>query len=339
MAKLTNLHNSIYHRALIVGLSGSGKSTLAAQLASNFKLHWIGIENALDTLLKLPPEMQENVEVYNIPDSAAFPVAADTLMTLFKAGVARICDIHGKVECAVCKKEGNAFSTLDLRNLTQNDIVILDSGTQLSHSILAHTMRNKSVDTKPERDDWGALRKYTEFFGSQFQAAQFNLVVICHAIEATMEDGRTKLVPNFGSQAMSAEFGKFFSDIIYTDVKNRKHIANSDSTFSNTVLTKSRTDFRIEAYDPPSLVPLFMNAHLSVEQKERIERVQGRKDQGDAAVAMLTDVVAPNTVKEPNDTAEAHAQDIKETTAATASAASERTRLLLERAQAARKGG
>lgn len=329
MAKLTNMHNSIYHRALIVGLSGTGKSTLAAQLASNFKLHWIGIENALDTLLKLPQEMQENVEVYNIPDSAAFPVAADTLMILFKQGHARICDMHGKVECASCKKDGNTFSTLDLRTLTPNDVVVLDSGTQLSHSILAHTMRNKSVDTKPERDDWGALRKYTEFFGSQFQAAPFNLVVICHAIEATMEDGRTKLVPNFGSQAMSAEFGKFFSDIIYTDVKNGKHTANSDSTFSNTVLTKSRTDFRIEAYDPPSLVPLFMNAHLSIEQKEKIERVQERKDQGDAAVSLLEERQQPSLVEK----AKEEIQKVEP------NAASERTRMLLERAQAARKGG
>jgi len=327
MAKLSTVTPSIYKRVLITGLSGTGKSTLAASLASDFHLHWIGIENALDTLLKLPAAWQENVDVYQLPDSAAYPIAADTLMTLFKAGVADICDTHGKVKCAICMKEGAPISRLDLNAMGQNDIVVLDSGTQLSHSILSHTMRNKPVDAKPERDDWGALRKYTEFFGSQFQAARFNLIVICHAIEATMEDGRVKLVPNFGSQAMSAEFGKFFSDIIYTDVKNKKHVANSDSIFSNTVLTKSRTDFRIEAYDPPSLVPLFKNAHLSIVQQEKIAAAGEKKEGAEAAVEMITERVSPSS---PSQVA---VQETQQQTQA------ERTAALLAKARAAQGKG
>lgn len=265
--KLTSLAPDINHRVLICGLPGTGKTTLAASLSEEFDLLWIDLENAVDTLLKLPIPWQERIEVIRIPDSASYPVASDTLMTLFKDGKANICCAHGKVNCAICKRDGAEFTSVDFSTLTSQDIVVLDTGTQLSHSILAHTMRNKAVTDKPERDDWGALRKYTEFFASQFQAAKFNLIVICHSIETSMEDGRMKLVPNFGSQSMSAEFGKFFSDVIYCDVKNRKHIANSASTFSNTVLTKSRTDFMIENLPVPSLIPLFRNDHLSKEEK------------------------------------------------------------------------
>ena len=180
--KLTCIAQSLNHRVLICGLPGSGKTTLAAQLAEQFNLKWIDLENALDTLLKLPSEWQERVEVFRIPDSASYPIAAETLMALFKDGKANICVAHGKNNCPICKRENKEFSTLDFSVLTAADVVVLDTGTQLSHSILAHTMRNKAVTDKPERDDWGALRKYTEFFASQFQAAQFNLIVICSSV-------------------------------------------------------------------------------------------------------------------------------------------------------------
>lgn len=267
--------SSMPQRVAVVGLPGSGKTTLVAALASMYRLHWLDIENGAETLLKLSPAQQANIDLIRLPDSASYPIAADTLATLFRAGKANICHAHGKSGCAICTKANpTAFDILDFSLLDSNDIVVIDSGTQWSNSILAHIMKAKPVDAKPERDDWGSLRKHTEFALSQMQAATFNLVVIFHAQEAAMEDGKTKLVPTFGSAAMSTEVAKAFGHVVYCDVRNRKHVAFSSSTALPNVLTKSRTDFEIEKLAIPSLLPIFTGATFA-----RDAQVAGTKEE------------------------------------------------------------
>ncbi len=259
--RLDEAFNSTYYipqRVLITGLPGSGKSTLAAELATKYKLIWIDCDHGAETLLKLSPAAKANIDLIQLPDSASYPIAADTLAQLFRAGKAKICHQHGKVNCAICLKAApEAFDSIDFNTLQSDTIVVLDSITQWSNSILAHIMKGKPVDAKPERDDWGALRKHTEFALSQIQAAQYNLVCIAHAQEAEMEDGKKKLVPTFGSAAMSTEVAKAFGHVIYCDVKNRKHVAYSSSIALPNVLTKSRTDFMIESLATPSLADIF----------------------------------------------------------------------------------
>lgn len=257
--KLSQHKSSATYRVLILGLSGSGKSTLAAQMAEEgWNLIWFNIENAATTLLKLSPEAQDRVELINLPDTASYPIAVKTLLSLFKNGKAAICNEHGNVGCHICAKDPDAIITnVDFTALTPKDIVVLDTGTQLSYSILAYTMKDKSVETKPERDDWGALRKYTEFFKSQFQGAKFNLIVTCQCQEAELEDGTMKLVPSFGSAAMSANFASAFDHVIYTEIKNRNHKAFSGSTANQGVLTRSRSDYKIESQDRLTLLPIF----------------------------------------------------------------------------------
>jgi len=246
-------------RVCVMGLSGTGKSTLVSKLAEKYKLWWFTLDNDADILLKLPRAWWPNVELIDIPDSAVFPAACDTLLKLFKnRGRGFICNTHGIYDCKICQKSGKPGTKLDFTKLeSDRDIVVFDTGSQLALSALAHATKEHDVDYKPEWDDWGAVRKWTEFFTSEWQAAKYNLVVIFHAIEATLEDNRVKLVPSFGSKDMSTKVAKAFSHVVYTDVINKKHKAFSASTYSNTVLTKSRTDFEIEKLAEPSLIPIF----------------------------------------------------------------------------------
>src|ERR1022692_596999 len=248
---------------LVDGMPGSGKSTLVAALAEKHRLLWLDLEKGAATLTKLPLAWQERINLISLPDSASYPIGADTLVQLFKHGEANICLNHGKVDCSICKKDGSLIEHISFKTLTTDDIVVVDTVTQLGHSIFAHSMRNQPMDYKPDRDDWGTLRRLTEYFCSQFQAAPFNLVVIAHIVEAKMEDNRSKLVPSFGSAGMSAEFAKAFDHVIYCDVKNGKHVAGSSTKYSGSVLTKSRTDFCIENLAVPSLLPLFEHKDLS----------------------------------------------------------------------------
>jgi hypothetical protein len=255
--KLTSHPSIRTTKVLVTGIPGSGKSTLVAQLAEVYNLIWIDLEGGASTLTKLPIDWQERIDLISLPDSASYPIASDTLTQLFKSGKASICQTHGKVNCPICKKAGAGFDSVDFSTLGPDTIVVIDSVTQLSHSILSHVTRAQPVDYKPEWDDWGSLRKITEFFCSQFQAVSFNLVCIAQVTEAKLDDNRTKLVPSFGSAGMSASFSKAFDHIVYCEVRNGKHVAGSSSRYNNSILTRSRTDFCIETLAIPSLLPVF----------------------------------------------------------------------------------
>lgn len=270
-------------RVLLHGISGAGKSTLAAELAEHgFRLIWLDLENAVETLKKLTPDAQEQIELVRIPDSASFPIAAQTCLVLFKSGIANICNSHGKDKCMICAKSAEStYTKINFSTLTNKDIVVLDTGTQLSFSIMAYTMKDKSVEARPERDEWGALRRYTEFFKSQFQAAQYNLIVICQSLEAEIQEGITRLVPSFGSAGMSAGFGAAFGHVIYVEVKNGRHRAYSSSTASNKFLSRSRTGFEIEKEQQLSLHKLFVPGAEGVEKPSTHLQTPGEKAVGD----------------------------------------------------------
>lgn len=248
-----------HDKVLIIGLPGTGKSTLAAELATGgFNLHWIDIEHGVKTLMKLSPKDQENVNLIALPDSASYPIAADTIVQLFKRGKGNICWEHGKTDCTICKRDAPTnFTELDFSTLGPKDIVVLDTITQLGFSILSHVTRTMAIDAKLDWDQWGTIRRLTEFVSSQIQALPCNFICIAHLTESRMEDGKTKLVPQFGSSVMSGTFAKAFDHVVYCDIKNGKHIAGSSTNYANNTLTKSRTDFCIEDLPAPSLLPLF----------------------------------------------------------------------------------
>lgn len=263
--KLTDKTPSATHRVLIFGAPKSGKTQLAASLAAKYKLIWFDLENGYGTLLKLPKNQQENVELISLPDSKTFPIAVETMLKVIKGDSVSICEKHGKVACILCNKEQAPTSTVCLSELGQDTVVVIDSLTQFTNSAIAFITKNQPDDYKMQFDDWGNLRAVVEKFLSQIQQAKYNVVCISHEEEVEMEDGRKKIVPVCGSSKSSRNTAKYFDHVVYCEVKNKKHQAASSTTFANNVVTGSRTDFVMEQAVNPTLLDLF-SSHITKPQ-------------------------------------------------------------------------
>jgi hypothetical protein len=135
--------------------------------------------------------------------------------------------------------------------------VVVDSLTQLTNSAIAHITKHQPDDYKLNYDDWANLGKLMDTFLSQVQQARYNIVCISHETEVEMEDGKQKLVPTAGTARFSRNTAKYFDEVIYCEIKNRKHIAASSTTYSGNILTGSRTGNVMETATEPSLVPIF----------------------------------------------------------------------------------
>ena len=255
--KLTDKKLSRTHRVLVYGEPKSGKTELAARLAEKFNVLLFDLENGYETLLKLPKDWQERVEIISIPDTKVFPIAIETMLKVVTGAKVDICDEHGKVSCALCRKDGQTFSTVELNALSEDTIVIIDSLTQLSNSAMNHLTRNESDIYRPEWTDYRNQGQLLDKFLSQVQQAKYNIVCITHVVETELEDGKKKLVPVCGTTAFSRNTAKYFDHVVYCQVSNKKHNFASATTYANNVLTGSRTDVALEENKVPTLLDIF----------------------------------------------------------------------------------
>lgn len=257
MAKLTSVVKSKTKRVLVFGPPKSGKTELCARLAEKFNVLYIGNENGHDTMYKLPPELQEKIEVVALPDSRVYPIAAETSLKLIRGTETIICDLHGKVNCPICTKDGAATTRVALNELDETWVVIYDSLSQLVNSMMSHITKGKADDYKLQTDDWGSLMKLMDMFLSQVQAARYNIVVISHEMGVEMNDGKEKLVAVAGTKNFSRNSAKYFGEVIYCELKNKKHVFGSSTSYANHIVTGSRDDFSLEDYEDPKLLYLW----------------------------------------------------------------------------------
>lgn len=261
--KLIDKAPSSTHRVLIFGAPKSGKTQLAATLSSKYKIIWFDLENGYGTLLKLPKSQQENIELISIPDSKTFPIAIETMLKVITGNEVSICEEHGKVSCPVCIKENGATTKVCLKELNNDTVVVIDSLSQLSNSAIAFITKGQPDDYKMDFSDWGNLRAIVEKFLSQVQQARYNIVCISHEEEVEMEDGRKKIVPVCGSSKSSRNTAKYFDHVLYCELKNKKHITASSTTYANNILTGSRTDIIMEQMVEPSLLEIFNSKNVA----------------------------------------------------------------------------
>lgn len=238
--KLTAAKQSKAKRVLIYGESMTGKTTLAGTLASKYKMIWFDLEKGYESLLKLPEAAQENIELLQIPDTKIFPIAIETILKVFTGKEVFICEEHGKVACPICKKAGASETRVCLNELDENYIVVIDSLTQLSASTLNFLMKDKEDTAKPEWDVYRSQGALLEKILSCMQQSKHHIVCISHVVESQQEDGKTKLFPVCGTSNFSRNCPRFFDDVVYVELKNKKHTATCSTTYANNITAGSR---------------------------------------------------------------------------------------------------
>lgn len=262
MKSLLQTEASYTNRVLVYGPPKVGKTELIGRLAEKYNLLWFDLENGIKTLRKLPSAWQERIFPISLPDTRIYPIAAETCLAVIKGVSGSVCEGHGKWNCLVCKKAGDACEIIALNELTGDWIVVFDSITQLGNSVMAHLTKHKDDLYKPEWDDYRNQGALLDKFLSQIQQAKFNVCCATHETETRMEDGKAKLVPVSGTTNFSRNTAKYFDDVVYCSVSNKKHNFASSTTWSNQVLTGSRGDVNIESQENPSLLPFFDQEYL-----------------------------------------------------------------------------
>lgn len=256
--KLTEAPRASTQSVLVYGPPKTGKTQLVGELANHYKLIWFDLEIGSETLFKLPKAAQENVELIKIPDSRVFPIAIETCLKVIRGTECHIDNTTGKV----LRTSTDNTTTVHLNSLGPDSIVVFDSLTQLTNSAIANITKGQPDDYKLNYDDWGNLGKLMDIFLSQVQTASFNVVCISHETEATLEEGKSKIVPVAGTRNFSRNAAKYFGHVIYCQVDFKKHKFSSMTTDLVDIVVGSRTDVSLKGMDEPSLAPIFTSSDV-----------------------------------------------------------------------------
>jgi hypothetical protein len=264
--KLTEKVATTNHKVLVYGAPKTGKTELVGRLAEHYNINLFDCEDGWKTLTKLPTAWQERINIVSVPDSRVYPIAAETWLKIIKGEPGTVCNDHGKWNCPLCKKNGAPITEVHLNATPRNTINVFDSLTQFTNSCISHITKAMPDDYKLQLDDWGALRVLIDRFLSQVQAARYNVVCITHEEEVGFEDGKKRLVASSGSSNSSRNTAKYFDDVIYCEVKNKKHMFGSSTTFGMNMVTGSRTGVEIEKQTDPTLLDIFTEWRQGMEE-------------------------------------------------------------------------
>lgn len=268
------------HSILLYGQPKTGKTGLvgtAAKLPEINRIIWFDLENGAETLLHmgLTDEELAKITLISIPDTRENPRGCETILkALSSKQPVKICDLHGKVGCVECQKNPEATHVdFFLPSLTHNDLVVIDSGSQLGDSALAMAMAGKPVEAKPGWDEYGLQVKWLGDVCSIIQAAyNTNFVVITHVIPIEEEFNgvkRDKLYPLMGTRAFCQKVAKYFGTVIFTEIKLGKHVAGSSSTYKAEATTGSRVNAKIEASKELSMRSILIEGGILAPVKQQ----------------------------------------------------------------------
>lgn len=274
LAKAANIQKP-NHSILLYGPPKTGKTRLvgtAADIKAINRIFWIDLENGAETLINmnLSDEALSKITLYRIPDTRDTPRGIETVLKMFSSKEPIIiCDTHGRVSCIECQdKTTKKFTgeTFCLKDCTHNDLVVIDSGSQLGDSALNMACAGKPLEFKPGWDEYGLQSKWLGDILSVMQAAYFtNFVMITHVIPIEEEHNGVKkdrLYPLVGTKAFCSKVGKYFGTVAYVEIKMGKHTASSSSTYRADAITGSRVNALLEKGSSPDMKSILIEGGI-----------------------------------------------------------------------------
>lgn len=260
------------HSILVYGDAKTGKTRFvgtAAKIKEFRKIYFVDIENGSDTLLHmdLTTEEMDKIELIKIPDTRETPRGCETILKMMSSKVPiAICYAHGKVGCVECAKDNKPSTTFCLKDCTHEDLIVIDSGSQLGDSALAMACAGKPVEFKPGYDEWGAMGKYLGDILSVIQQAHFtNFVVITHTIVIEEEVNgvkKDKIYPLIGTRNFCSKVSKYFGTVVFLELKLGKHGGGSASTYKPNHTTGSRLNVKVEAAKELDMRSIFIEGGI-----------------------------------------------------------------------------
>lgn len=245
MANLKELNvDNTPQRVLLYSAPKCGKSVASGMLAKHFKVIFIDLENALSALVNnIPDEFKSNIEYIKLNDSQDNPVATNLLPKILKGGKVRFCTRHSKEVCVECRRDATAtYEEVELGKLGTETVVVIDSFTQLTDSVIGKVTEDLSVDEKLQFDHWGEVGRRLAKLCSTIQVAPYHIVATSHEQIVKMPDGKEKLIPTLGSRNSSKSVGRYFDHLIRMEVRNRDFMSYSAQGTQVNALVGSRSN-------------------------------------------------------------------------------------------------
>ena len=251
---------------LVYGETKLGKTRYVATLAKSKSfdhIYWFDGENGYGTLLSLVKDKvlteteASKIELFHIVDLPHAPYFQETLLKVFTVQKdLQLCDIHCRVFCPICTKEGikDGWRPFNLFKLGERDCVVIDSGSQFADSLMWYLTKGKELDFKPGWDEYGPQGLMLKDVLGVVQACHTNHVWITHQLIAddtsdiNKDDKSTKekFYPLIGTKNFSASVGKYFGHVVYLKKKLGKHGGGSASTFMSESVAGSRLGMLVE---------------------------------------------------------------------------------------------
>lgn len=269
------------HSILIYSRPKMGKTRLAgtaARIKEVRRIFWFDGENGMETLLHmdLTEEEMEKITLFKIRDTKDEPIFIETMLKAFteKKGI-YICDMHGRVDCAACKRAGFATTFFKMTDCTHNDLIILDSGSQLGDSAMAALCLGRDNMFKPGWDEFGIQGKWLGDILTVVQQATFtNFVFLTHEICVETDEKKDEFFPLMGTKNFSMKCGKYFGTVVYLHKKLNKHVAGSSSTYLGDRITGSRVNACIEKSKEMSMRSILIDGGILKEDEMSSEPVE-----------------------------------------------------------------